>query len=683
MIPIESLLQNALEATVLAAGLLVLTRSVAISAPLRSALWLLVLAKLLLPPLPIHSAGLSALCRSGLEAARGALEAPHEEILPEGFAPPVAVPAPWLYGPADPADAPTRGLGLKAESSVAGLAIPGEPTKRGQLPLAERAPPALAGDPIFLEIPGEAGARPDPMEPAAASPPFSGVRWGITLAWLAGLLAVAWRRARRVDALRALLREASDAPAEVLEECASIAALLGVRRPPRVRVVEAPISPLLWAGGRPVILLPAALASDGHRALLRSVLAHELAHVARGDHWTAWVELAATLAYWWLPTAWLSSRALERAADEAADALAAKAVASPREYAHSLLSTIELIHWTPLPTALPGRSLGEREAVRRRLTMLFRGPIATRLTGKGRLALIALAALVLPASPRPATSQESGDAAVAADEPAAAEPAEPAVPVAAPTPAEPAIRAEPRPADAAPAAGAPAPVALPAPAGGTRTSKRAPWAGRAAVVAGSDSGTLTVTAPEPEDLDARLRSVERRIEALLSELQGLRAEMHPRPGAHAVPAGGNSAGVGGGPAVTPRAARAAAVLGSDAVRLVAPARTSAASVQTNPATPAPAPGGAASSAGPALRAWPAPGFGGSLAPHEASPYGFPPPNATLTEAQRARIEELDAQYRERLERHRARYAREREEAIRLILEGKEPLPSDPTSPVAR
>jgi len=54
-----------------------------------------------------------------------------------------------------------------------------------------------------------------------------------------------------------------------------------------------------------------------------------------------------------------------------------------------------------------------------------------------------------------------------------------------------------------------------------------------------------------------------------------------------------------------------------------------------------------------------------------------PPRADLTEEQRARIAELDRNYRDRLEKHKARYAREREEAVRLILEGKDPNTVDP------
>src|SRR5688572_8440526 len=95
MIPLESFAANAIEATVLALVVAAASRVLSLSAPLRSALWLLVLVKLLLPPVPILPAGLSALCRAGRDAARSALEALPGAALPVESLP-AALPPPSL-----------------------------------------------------------------------------------------------------------------------------------------------------------------------------------------------------------------------------------------------------------------------------------------------------------------------------------------------------------------------------------------------------------------------------------------------------------------------------------------------------------------------------------------------------------------------------------------------------------
>jgi len=645
MIPLETLAANAIEASVLALVVASLSRILSLSAPLRSALWLLVLAKLLLPPIPILPAGLSGLCSAGRDAALSALEARPRAapLLEDRFAMPEETETP-LPCP------PDAHAALLPESPAFGRAAGFPGPAPAEPPALVEATPALAS----ADAPPAARGTPSPEA-------------ALTIIWLLGLLLFAWARARRLDSLRALIREARDADPRVDAECASLASKLEIRRPPRIRIVEAPISPFLWACGRPVIVLPAALVARGREDLLRTVLAHELAHMARGDHWTAWIEVATTLGYWWLPTAWLVSSAHERAADEAADALAAAVVSTPRAYARSLLSTIELIHITPLPAAFPGRSLGERDAVRRRLTMLFRCSPATRLSWTARLALIAIAALALPASPRSLSSQEAEDP-PAADESVAAPSAAGDSGVGAPTAALPAPSAD------APAIEPVTPVTVRA---GSAAVSAMPG-GPVTLTAPYERGVVTAAGGAPGDGDAidvdlRLRRMEERIDALLRELQLIRSHMGPGASPARSPRAANGAPTGvrtskpGEPATGAVRAYSTASRGASIRGTTSAAGSGLA--PSAPTAPAPPPSPAAGMPGRAPAAGPSADW-------------LPPPRGELTDAQRARIEELDNQYRARLEKHKERYAREREEAVRLILEGKDPNSPD-TSPRGR
>src|SRR5213593_4281526 len=62
---------NALDATLLALIVAAVARLAKLRAPVRHVLWLMVLLKLLVPPVAVHSFGLSGICTSAVEQVRG------------------------------------------------------------------------------------------------------------------------------------------------------------------------------------------------------------------------------------------------------------------------------------------------------------------------------------------------------------------------------------------------------------------------------------------------------------------------------------------------------------------------------------------------------------------------------------------------------------------------------------
>lgn len=291
--------------------------------------------------------------------------------------------------------------------------------------------------------------------------------------------------------------------------------------------------------------------------------------------------------------------------------------------------------------------------------MLFRCSPATRLSWTARLALIAIALLALPASPLPLSSQDAGDA-LPIDEPIA--------------PARGAAGSsdgQETPAAGLPGAGSAGPAI--APATPVRPATVAvPSADAAPVTAAAHGARGIATGGQARgdgdaiDVDHRLRRMEERIDALLRELQVIRSQMGP-PVATARRAGAAN----GAPARTGTASRNSSY-GEAGIRATTPAAGAGLAPRSSAApgaSPAPAPAGVTLVA---------PGGMAVVAnAGEPSADWLPPPRGDLTEEQRARIAELDRNYRDRLEKHKARYAREREEAVRLILEGKDPNTVDP------
>src|SRR5438477_230536 len=121
------------------------------------------------------------------------------------------------------------------------------------------------------------------------------------------LLAVAVGYVFRSPAVRHRVRRAGDAPAEVAAAAARLAAALGIARPPAVKVATGIGSPMLWGWGRgAVVLFPQGLLDRLAPEARDTLLAHELAHFLRRDHWVRVLEFIATGLYWWHPAVWLA-----------------------------------------------------------------------------------------------------------------------------------------------------------------------------------------------------------------------------------------------------------------------------------------------------------------------------------------------------------------------------------------
>ena len=85
---------------------------------------------------------------------------------------------------------------------------------------------------------------------------------------------------------------------------------------------------------------PAGIGRDGifeHR--LRHVLAHELAHLVRGDLWTNWLLLPARTLHWFNPVAWWTVREMQAEREAACDELAFAALGETDRSAYAATIT--------------------------------------------------------------------------------------------------------------------------------------------------------------------------------------------------------------------------------------------------------------------------------------------------------------------------------------------------------
>jgi beta-lactamase regulating signal transducer with metallopeptidase domain len=154
--------------------------------------------------------------------------------------------------------------------------------------------------------------------------------------WLGGsAIVLVWFAAAWLHAA-AIVRRSRQAPGTWQVELNALCERLQILDEVRLRIVDAPISPLVVSLWRSTVLLPAAAIgwSDDRR---RVVCLHELAHVRRGDCRTQVLAQLVCTVHWFNPLAWLALTRLRSERERACDDEVLKVGLAPSAYATHLL----------------------------------------------------------------------------------------------------------------------------------------------------------------------------------------------------------------------------------------------------------------------------------------------------------------------------------------------------------
>jgi beta-lactamase regulating signal transducer with metallopeptidase domain len=214
----------------------------------------------------------------------------------------------------------------------------------------------------------------------AAAPALAGL-------WSLGFLLYLALHLRRLARYRRVIRDArrvSDPWLQALLE--SWRRHLGVERPVRLVSSRARATPFTAGVWQPVVFVPDAVLRD--RTLVESVLAHELAHVARWDNLWLHVQNLVQAVYFFHPLVWLSGSRLNQERERICDAMVvSRGTLSPGSYAASLLGVVQLGLQT---VEVPNMSVHKR-----RLAMRIRSLFSPRSGWQPRMSLSMIAALGL------------------------------------------------------------------------------------------------------------------------------------------------------------------------------------------------------------------------------------------------------------------------------------------------
>ncbi len=460
------LAQHLVTTSVLVAAVAVICRRLTARPALAHALWLVVLIKFLTPPLVAWPWTLSLAATTPLSQS-------------------------------DPSPKEGTGSTLSTEYSVLSTQTavastdfppPDEVADNNRLRMFDP-PHAPASGPEAAELPPPrsdnlaqtTAANLEARAPQVDRPwPFDWLAHVAIAAWVLGGLFTILFQLRRVCQHAAILRQSTAAPDHLAHEVRRLAASLGMR-PIRVLLVRHMASPCVWCAGWLRLLWPEQLAAQQHVARYQGVIAHELAHVRRRDHWVAWLELLGGMIWWWNPVFWLVRRRLRESSEMACDALALSILPHDRfAYAEALLELSANKKTVALAPLLGISSAGTHQSFERRFSMILADHVSGKVSRGGLAAIVVLGLLALP-------HWTLGQAKAPPEESPAAAPATPASASAPATAAEPAV----------------------------------------AVPAETDLKSDATTG-EPQQLEARLQKIESTLQLILKRLEATDAKPNPK-----------------------------------------------------------------------------------------------------------------------------------------------------------
>ncbi|MBW3565099.1 MAG: tetratricopeptide repeat protein [Acidobacteria bacterium] len=230
------------------------------------------------------------------------------------------------------------------------------------------------------------------------------LRW----VWLIGALFVLVRFITGILRISWIASNATRADRSAQEIASMLSREMKTPRQPEVRLSDGVDVPLVWGFANPVILLPqSSRVWDTDR--LRTVLTHEMAHVARHDCTTLLVGQLTTILYWFHPLSWTLEQTARRLAERACDDVVVSKGEAASDYASHILEIARQLperdRYSSVALAMSrrseieGRLLAILEPLAERTGMTFRKLVA--VSSVALVAVATLAAFRLGAAPAP------------------------------------------------------------------------------------------------------------------------------------------------------------------------------------------------------------------------------------------------------------------------------------------
>jgi len=166
----------------------------------------------------------------------------------------------------------------------------------------------------------------------------------IVALWLIGVVALSVRFGIGLYSLRRLAANADFAAVSdwMRDELARLSQRMGINRPVRIALSTRVNSPLVVGWLKPVIFLPLSAATGLDHHQIRMVLAHELAHLSRHDHFVNFLQVIVETILFYHPAVHRISRSLRQEREQCCDDMAASISGNALAYARVLAQLEEM-----------------------------------------------------------------------------------------------------------------------------------------------------------------------------------------------------------------------------------------------------------------------------------------------------------------------------------------------------
>ena len=302
----------------------------------------------------------------------------------------------------------------RADSSLPAFPIPsGTPQISGDNSLS----PGIVSNPSLVSDARENSSRVPPESLPAATPEGFQFNiaslgnaslsvlmwcWGVGIALVSGLATI------RVIRLQRLLSGTLPASQRIQTLTDGLAVELSLRQAPEVRVVDSSAAPFVWClGRRATVVLPQRFLGTLSENQIAMVLAHELAHLHRRDHWVRALELIVSVLYWWNPLVWWVRRQLHAAEEQCCDAWVLWVYPDRSyDYAQSLFAAADLLPRSSFPPVLVSPFLNP-PTLKERIAMVLQNRCERSVSRRAVVSIMLVAAWIIPAGLRGVAQEQA------------------------------------------------------------------------------------------------------------------------------------------------------------------------------------------------------------------------------------------------------------------------------------
>ncbi len=221
---------------------------------------------------------------------------------------------------------------------------------------------------------------------------LSACEW-LGLVWIAGAGAYLMMNLLRASRGHYWLRKTRrPLPDDVQTNTANLLRAYGARRLPRIWIMEGAGQPFVWGLLRGNIYVPPGFLTIEDPEHRRDILAHELSHVLRLDATINALQVIAQGLFWFHPFVWWSSHKVRQEREKCCDEMVlARLHATPRDYSTAILET--LAHATESIRPIPSLAIaGPLKSIEERIRTMLRP--GRRFHTRPGLAVAAMAVLV-------------------------------------------------------------------------------------------------------------------------------------------------------------------------------------------------------------------------------------------------------------------------------------------------